>query len=111
MLKQNGFKDKEIFFEREFLGSRPDIFAEKDDKSILVECCSCRVNKIINYLLDADEVWIITRGIPPWEPIHYIKDKMQWFIFKKGISWREVLEFKKSQVEQIKKVKSPLDRL
>jgi len=104
LLKQIGFKDNEIFFERRFLSSRPDVFAESQNKIIAVECCSCRIDKIIGYLSEAEEVWILTLGEPPWEINHYLKEKMHWFIFKKGDNWNKVLEFKKRQIEKLKSV-------
>lgn len=110
LLKQQGFQDDEIFFERRFRGSQPDVFAEKEDKIILVECCSCRVSKIIDFLLEVEEVWIITRGESPWK-IHPLFEKMQWFVFKKGRNWNKVLEFEKRKLEELKKIKSPLDTL
>lgn len=61
LLKNVGFKEEEIYFERMFLGSRPDVLGEKDNSIIPVECCSCRVNKIIDYLNYVQEVWILTR--------------------------------------------------
>jgi len=39
-----------------FRGSRPDVLGEKDNMLIPVECCSCRVNKIIDYLNYVQEV-------------------------------------------------------
>ena len=112
LLKQQGFQDNKIFFERRFRNSRPDVLAEKQGKIILVECCSCRISKIIDYLEEADEVWVITRGMDPWEKNPYTKDKMQLFIFKKGRNWKEMInKLKKSQLEQIKKVKSPIDEM
>lgn len=108
LLKKEGFKDSEIFFERSFLGSRPDVLAESENKIIAVECCSCRVDKIVNYLPDVEEVWILTLGESPWGKIHYLKEKMRWYIFKKGVNWRLALTFKKKQIEELKKVPSLL---
>ena len=112
LLKTEGFKDNEIYFERAFLNSRPDVLAESANKLILVECCSCRINKIIDFLSEADEVWVITKGEDPNEKIHYSDGKMQWFIFKKGDKWQEVFSnFQKQKYEELKKIQSPLDRL
>jgi hypothetical protein len=111
ILKKQGFKDNEIFFERRFMGYQPDILAEKDNKIIIVECCSCKISKIADFLSEADEIWVITRGMPTWEKINYLKERMELFTFKKGVNWNKVEDFRNEQLEQLKKVKSPLDRL
>ncbi len=110
LLHQQGFNDNEIYFERMFLGSRPDIFAEKEDRIIVVECCSCRIDKILDYLPKADEVWVITRGENTWETPVFNK-KIQWFIFKKGPNWDLFLKFKDNRLKQLKGIKNPLDTL
>jgi len=94
MLLERGFKHSEIFFERSFRGSRPDVLAETEEGRVVipVECCSCRVSKILDYLEEAREVWIITRGLPPWEKIPYLKEKMELFIFKRGKNWKKRTE-------------------
>ena len=109
LLKKQGFKDNEIFFERRFQGSRPDVMAESKDEIILIECCSCRIDKILNYLLHVNEVWVIVRGQPPWEKTPLFKDKMKWFVFKKGENWDKFLKLKDKEIEELKKIKSPLD--
>lgn len=111
LLKLDGFKDDEIFFERRFLGSQPDVMAESQNKIILVECCSCRISKMLSYLPEAEEVWILTRGLLPYDKIPYLKEKMQWFIFRKGINWNKVTDFKKDQLKELKKIKLPIDSL
>lgn len=109
LLKAKGFDDAEIFFEKRFIGSVPDILAEKEDLIVVVECCSCRVNKIIDYLLKTNEVWVLTRGENPWEE-KPLFEKMQWFIFKKGANWNNVYNnFQKQRMEEIKRIKSPID--
>lgn len=76
---------------------------------VVVECCSCRVNKIIDYLLKANEVWVLTRGENPWEE-KPLFEKMQWFIFKKGANWNNVYNnLRKQRMEEIKRIKSPID--
>jgi hypothetical protein len=108
LLNKEGFKDVDIFFERSFLGSRPDVLAESTRKIIAVECCSCRIDKIIHYLSEIDEVWILTLGESPWVINPYLKDKMHWYIFRKGSNWELVLDFKKQQIKELKKVPSLL---
>ncbi|MBU4070033.1 MAG: hypothetical protein KJ646_03540 [Nanoarchaeota archaeon] len=101
LLKQNGFQDSEIFFERRFRGSRPDVLGEKEEAFIPVECCSCRIDKIIDYLQESEEVWIITR--------EFCNEEMKWFVFKKGLNWQRYSKIKKIQQEKLKRIKSPLD--
>lgn len=110
LLKSEGFDEHEIFLERKFLGSRPDIIAKSSDKITIVECCSCRIDKIIDFLNEINEVWIITRGIPPWETTKYSKDKMQLFIFRKGPKWGEIhSKYKSSKLKDLKEIKSVLE--
>lgn len=112
LLRKEGFQDSEIYLERRFLGSQPDVMAESGKRTIIVECCSCRIDKIINFLSDSDEVWILTYGQDPNEEFQYLNSKMQWLIFKKGENWQEVFsEFQKKCQEQLKKIKSPIDKL
>ena len=112
LLLKEGFKRENIYFERRFRNSVPDIFAEQEGKIILVECCSCRVSKVIDFLTKADEVWILTRGEPPWLNPLSKADTMEWFIFKKGINWSKTFSAYQSWMfKEIKKVKSPLDQL
>lgn len=109
LLKQQGFKDNEIFFEARFYGSQADVLAESNERVIPVECCSCRIDKIIDYLLKTEEVWVTTRGLPPWEKIPYLKEKMKLFIFKKGPNWNNVLDFKKKNLKSLQTIGSPID--
>ena len=83
LLKRQGFEDQHISFEEQFYGSIPDVLARKDDALILVECCSCRVSKIIEYLsaIETKEAWIITS-------LDF--EDVQWFVFQRGKGWEEV---------------------
>lgn len=111
LLKIRGFDDVQISFERRFLGSVPDVAAEKENLVVIVECCSCRVDKIIEYLSKVDEVWVLTRGENPWEE-RPLFEKMQWFIFQKGVNWNKIYNaFQKKRMEELKKIKSPFDGL
>lgn len=103
LLKQKEFKENEIFFERRFQGYQPDVLGEKENVFIPVECCSCRVDKILTYLLESEEVWIITR--------EFSNEKMKWFIFKKGPKWNDFIKIKKLQQEELKKIPSPIENL
>jgi hypothetical protein len=111
ILNLQGFDNSEIFYEKSFLGSRPDVFAEKGGTIIIVECCSCRISKIIDFLSEVNEIWVLTYGEKPWEK-KPLFGKMQWFIFKKGANWDKIYaEFKEDQLRELKKIKSPLDNL
>lgn len=98
LLKNEGFSEEEIFFERNF-GDIPDVAAIKSEKEIFVECGPCRINKVIDYLAQNRELWVLTNGAFPWEkkPLYsYIK----WFVFKKGPNWDEVYkEYKEKQIK------------
>ncbi len=105
LLKLSGFENNQIFFERNVSGSIPDLLAKSPDKSIIVECCSCRVTKIIAYFQEekVEEVWVLTIGAQPWEEERYIKalgGKMQWFIFKRGLNWSTTLQKYKENIEK-----------
>jgi hypothetical protein len=98
LLKKEGFQDNEISFEQWIQGGKADVLAISKQKIIAVECCSCRVSKIIDYLSEENadiEVWVFTRGSPPWETA--VLEKMEWFVFRKGRDfsfrlnkWREI---------------------
>lgn len=111
LLKMKGFNKSQIFFERRFFGSVPDVLAEKEGFLVLVECCSCRISKIIEYLPNVNEIWVLTIGENPWEE-KPLFEKMQWFIFKKAKNWDRIYnEFKKKKKEELKKIPSPIDNL
>ena len=103
LLKQQGFRDNEIFFERRFLGSRPDIFVEKEGIRIAVECCSCSVGKILEYLSEVYEVWVLTRGEFPWE-VPLIGERMRFFVFKRGLNWDNISELKETRLKKLKQI-------
>ena len=101
VLKQEGFKEEEIFLEVMFQGSRVDVLAEKRDKIILVECCSCRVDKIRDFLtISNTEVWVIIRD-----------ELSEVYRFKRGLNWHLVEDLEMKKLQQLKKIKSPLDNL
>jgi len=111
LLNLEGFDNGEIFYERRFLGYRPDVFAEKQDKIIVVECCSCKVDKVIDFLSEADEIWALTYEGNPWEE-KPLFEKMQWFVFKKGPRWDEIYtRFINKKLKELKKVPSPINNL
>jgi len=110
ILKKEGFEELNIIPEVTFEGCRPDIYAESSKKSVAVECYSCKVHKIIDFLSKIDEVWVITRGLSPWERIKYLKENMKLFVFKKGENWNEFYsKYQNKKSGDIRKIKSPLD--
>ncbi|MEM4215048.1 MAG: recombinase family protein [Candidatus Pacearchaeota archaeon] len=112
LLKAEGYDDSEIFFERNF-GSIPDVSAIKPEREIFVECGPCYVHKVIEYLEQKRELWVLTNGALPWEKELFENvGKMGWFIFEKGPKWDEIFkEYKEKKLEELKKIKNPLDEL
>ena len=115
LLKSEDIDKENIFFEYTIYGKRADIYATKNGKTILVECCSCYIKKIIDYLKEENtELWIITRGYGPWDKNFpgFEKNKSFWFIIKRGQNWKKYHEAYEKYVEmKIKKVRNPLDSL
>jgi len=114
LLKLEDFKDNEILIEVAFRGFRPDIMAEKPHRRIIVECCSCKIKKVIDFLRESDEVWILTKGYAPWKEIAKKSEdsKMQWFIFSKSEKWSQSISFYDKFIKNmIVNVKNPLDNL
>ncbi|MBW2977648.1 recombinase family protein [Candidatus Woesearchaeota archaeon] len=111
LLKNEGFSDSEIFFERYFGSNKPDVGVINNEKSIFIECFSCRVSKVIDYLAQDRELWVLTNGAFPWDK-NPLFDYMRLFIFKKGPNWDSIFkEYENKKKEILKKVKSPLDSL
>lgn len=109
LLKEKGFSEKNIYLEKKYQGFVADVVAEKENFVVIVECCSCNISKIIYYLQEADEVWILTRGETPWEEKPFF-EKMQWFIFRKGPCWKETFnKYQIKKIDKLKKIKNPLD--
>ena len=103
LLKKEGFSNSEILFEKNVKGGKTDLAALSDEKQVFVECHSCRVNKVIDYLSQNAELWVITAGALPWEkqPLGLCK---QWFVFIQGPNWKEV--FKEYQTKNIEFIKN-----
>ena len=112
LLKLQGIKEEDIKFEFPFYGRRVDVYANKNRKEILVECCSCYVQKIIQYLEnDNTELWIITsrENVLENDPN---SSGIKWFILKRGENWSENYnKYKNYRQKQLRKVKNPLDNL
>ena len=117
LLKLENVKKKTIRFEKWFVGRRVDIYATKDNKIILIECCSCYVPKIIQYLKEPKtEIWIITDGLGPWDKKFPKSEYSKWFILRRGLKWKELYEkylrYKKIRLtETWKKVDALLEEI
>lgn len=87
--EKKGFKVKE--YESSFLGGKADVFAVKNEMKLLVECCSCRISKAIDYLNEPNTLlWIMLRDI---------KDKIIFFEFSRGKSWSDFNKFHNEYME------------
>jgi len=111
LLINEGFSDAEIFFERNFGDDRPDVAALNSSKEIFVECFSCRVNKVIDYLSQNRALWVLTSGSYPWDK-NPLTEQIKLIEFKKGKNWDLVFgEYKAKQSKILESIKNPLDNL
>ena len=104
LLELEGIKKEETKIEFTFHGRRADVYAVKNDKEILVECCSCYVLKIIQYLENLNtELWIITSA----EDTQAIK----LFVLKRGKNWDECYGiYKRYKEEEFKRGREAYDK-
>ena len=110
LLKQEGFLDKEIFTEISFSDNRPDLSALNKEREVFVECFSCRLSKVLDYISQDKELWVLVKGSYHWDK-NPIDEKVKWFVFRKGQEWDNIYsDYKKNQLIKLKQVKSPLDR-
>lgn len=111
LLISEGFSDAEIFFERNFGDDRPDVAALNSSKEIFVECFSCRVNKVIDYISQNRTLWVLTSGSYPWDK-NLLTEQIKFIEFKKGKNWNLVFnEYKSKQSKILESIKNPLDSL
>lgn len=99
-----------VGFERRIAYGIVDVLGKKGNKLIFVECGPCRVDKSFNYLREDDsELWIVTSV---FDKNSINMEKATLYIIKRGPKWSELIKkFDKVSTEEIKKIKSPLDRL
>lgn len=111
LLKLEEFEEKDVFIEFNTYGRRPDVYATKDSRTVLVECCSCYVNKIIGYLEEKNaELWIITDGYGPWEKNVQESERSLFFKLRRGPNWNEYYpKYQKYLNLQMKQIKNPFD--
>ena len=92
-------------FEVDLGWGRTDILAcDRDKQLVAIECGPCRLNKAINYfrIENLKELWLI----------HIYSDEKTLYIIKRGVNWERQLEILDNKnMEQLRKIKSPLDNL
>ena len=101
ILKKEGAKV--IGFERRIPGGRADILAERNGKTIALECGPCRTDKAIKYLENENtELWIVTS---------YLNESSLTKVTR-GPNWSKAIkQYTDNIVEQLEKIKSPMDDL
>jgi len=109
LLKQEGFTDTEIFTEINYGDNRPDLSALNEKKEVFVECFSCKLKKVLDYLAQKKELWVLVKGAYPWDKTP-IQEPIQWLVFRKGPNWNSIYSsYKNNQLEKLKNIKNPLD--
>lgn len=99
-----------IGFEKRLPFGIVDVIGKKDKKMIFVECGPCRIDKGFNYLrIDNSELWILTSE---FDLNSVGMQKISLYIVKRGRNWKNIIKkYDKFILQQLKKVKSPLDSL
>ena len=78
--EERGFIIKE--YEPSVCGGKGDILAVNRNKELIIECCSCRINKAIDYLSRPKTIlWVLLR--------HIAGDKITIFQLSRGKNWIE----------------------
>ncbi len=113
LLKLQKVKEEDIKFEFSIYGRRADVYTTSENREILIECCSCYIDKLIDYLEEENtELWIITEGYGPWDKMLPEKERSFCFILRRGKSWNKYYKiYTHISQEQLRKVKNPLDNL
>ena len=95
-----------VGFERKIAYGRVDVLGKQGNKTILVECGPCRIQKCFDYLReDNKELWVVTTELQH-------KDIATLFIIRRGPAWNQIIKkYDTMFLKEIKKVKSPLDSL
>lgn len=91
-------------FEKDIGWGKPDILVkDKNESLIAVECGPCRLSKAIDYfrIKNLIELWLV----------HIYYEEKCIYIIKRGQNWENYLKyFDKKREEQLRKIKSPLDK-
>jgi len=83
IVQKKGYEIKE--YEPSISGGKGDILAVNQDKEIIIECCSCRISKVIDYLSRQKTIlWVILR--------HITNDEITIFQFSRGKNWKNFLK-------------------
>lgn len=112
LLLKNITREK-IKYEHPIYGRKVDVYAKRGNKKILIECCSCSIKKIIEYLEETSvEIWIITDGYAPWDKELLKLGESQWFIFKRGPEWKGCYAgYQKYLNETLEKARKHINKL
>jgi len=109
LLKKENLPDPKLFMETTFNGDKPDIAWLTNEKEIFVECFSCRINKVLSYLSQNKELWVLTKGAYPWDNSPLGKP-MEWYVIQKGPKWESLYsQYNSHQIAKLKEIKNPLD--
>jgi len=82
--EKQGFKVKE--YEPSASGGKADILAFKKGEMLLIECCSCRISKAIDYLSIKNTIlWLMLKETK--------NGKITIFEFSKGENWKNFKNF------------------
>ena len=79
-------------FEGHVRGGIVDILATRNRQKLFIECCSCRIDKIIEYLSIRNSIlWVMLRDI---------EDRIRIFEFGRGPNWRTFKRFYDKYMEE-----------
>ena len=82
--KKRGFTVKE--YESPILGGKSDVLAFNENKRLLIECCSCRISKAIDYLSSQNTIlWVMLRA--------FNLNKIIIFEFSRGKNWQNFSDY------------------
>ncbi len=80
--EKDGFKVKE--YEPSILGGKADVLAINKDNRLFIECCSCRINKAVDYLSKPNTfLWIMLKNFTDKITIFEVSRGKKWTQFKK----------------------------
>ena len=81
--EEKGFTIKD--YESSIAGGKTDILAVKDDLTLLIECCSCRISKATDYLSQPNtHLWVMLKNLTK---------KIVIFEFTRGKNWTTFNKF------------------
>jgi len=106
-LEKEGFKF--LFYEKKIYGGRVDMLMEntKNGNKMAVECCSCRIDKAIDFLKEGGNKLMIVISPDTFDPKY-----IDYVIVERGPNWDKFLKFHEDyQSKCMKKIKNPLDNL